>query len=643
MAGGDDMAFTKDWDLAFLEYFKNEKINVIGGVDAWLVSKSGLHTSFPCVRRKYIDEIGSAWGMTGVFYPPQMEHYMLDNELEQLAWARNCIKLNRDVVIHHNHPAVGLGEWDETYKKSSPLLVKDREEFHKRYVNYEWWDYKQADQGKAVPSQFRRKRLSIILPVYNCKELTIKTIQSLCKMTKNKWELVLIGAGSTQFDDKEVLPELQKLAYEGGFTTVLTYVAKDHFWCNDSWNKAYSMASGDYLAFVNNDLEIKTVNWDELLINDLQRNDLTSGVGDDHVTNSITKGYRITGCFFMMRRDYADRVFPIPFKYRHYFGDCYFAHETQQKVINNSVQIHHYEKQAGRSMNQEEYFNFVIKDCEAWAQETGDNKPLESTKSELDFIRLNKNTKISIVLPIYNCRDLTLETVSSMIAKTANRYEFILIDDNSTEFDGKEFLKELKTMIEGAGWQNVITISNKDQLFCNGNWNKGAKLAKGDYIAFINNDITVASNGYWDAKIIPMLSKFSVVSPFLYKTDYCPRPYGILHKGDVPIRGCFFVMTKKSVKEIFPIPAKYKHWYGDNYICQKTGGMDSVQNEQRTFTDQVFVTHGIAKASGTVNQLKYWQTIVADAEAWAKETGDEKNLERCRHRLFIAQKQAEAK
>lgn len=96
---------------------------------------------------------------------------------------------------------------------------------------------------------------------------------------------------------------------------------------------------------------------------------------------------------------------------------------------------------------------------------------------------------VSIVIPVFNRCDLTercLEAISN--AQNQASYEVIIIDNAST--DGT---KELLSAIEG----DITVITNRtNEGFARG-CNRGARVAMGEFILFLNND-TEVSDGYLD-------------------------------------------------------------------------------------------------------------------------------------------------
>lgn len=95
------------------------------------------------------------------------------------------------------------------------------------------------------------------------------------------------------------------------------------------------------------------------------------------------------------------------------------------------------------------------------------------------------NKLISIVIPVYNAQQYIDSCIRSIFNQTYQNYEIILIDDGSTDESGK-ICDELSN-----AYHNIRTIhqTNKKQGAAR---NVGVKLAKGQYICFVDIDDIIA-------------------------------------------------------------------------------------------------------------------------------------------------------
>lgn len=104
---------------------------------------------------------------------------------------------------------------------------------------------------------------------------------------------------------------------------------------------------------------------------------------------------------------------------------------------------------------------------------------------------------LTIVIPYYNMGDYIEDCLNSIINSTYKNVEIILINDGSSQETSIEKLNELKLC-------NNIKIINQDNKGLAETRNIGAKIAKGEYLAFIDADDKVEPTYY--AKTINALA-----------------------------------------------------------------------------------------------------------------------------------------
>ena len=92
------------------------------------------------------------------------------------------------------------------------------------------------------------------------------------------------------------------------------------------------------------------------------------------------------------------------------------------------------------------------------------------------------NPLVSVVLPVYNAENFLVEAVESILTQTFNNFEFIIIDDCSTDNSWK--------MIQEYAQKDdrIIAVKNDVNLKLSKTLNKGISLSKGKYIARMDAD-----------------------------------------------------------------------------------------------------------------------------------------------------------
>lgn len=95
--------------------------------------------------------------------------------------------------------------------------------------------------------------------------------------------------------------------------------------------------------------------------------------------------------------------------------------------------------------------------------------------------------KTSIITPLFNRSDLTAEFLKSVTKYMNNETELILVDNNS----GDNTLQLLAGTKKLYNKYNITIISNSTNLGFGTANNIGVKLAKGENIIFISNDVKI--------------------------------------------------------------------------------------------------------------------------------------------------------
>lgn len=98
----------------------------------------------------------------------------------------------------------------------------------------------------------------------------------------------------------------------------------------------------------------------------------------------------------------------------------------------------------------------------------------------LDSVGYEQNT-VSIIVPIYNCKDYLPGCIESIVAQTYNKLQIILVDDGSTD--------QSASICEKYCLQDErIQVIKKDNGGVSSARNAGLANAVGEYISFIDSD-----------------------------------------------------------------------------------------------------------------------------------------------------------
>lgn len=152
-----------------------------------------------------------------------------------------------------------------------------------------------------------------------------------------------------------------------------------------------------------------------------------------------------------------------------------------------------------------------------------------SADIKAQFIRLGKikfetveKPMVSIIIPVYNQINYTYRCLDS-INKYSNDviYEVIIADDHST--DGTKYIKRYV--------QNIVVNENNGQKGFLMNCKNAAKLAKGKYILFLNNDTLVTKD--WLSSLTQLTEADNTIgmigSKFIYPNGVLSEAGGIIY------------------------------------------------------------------------------------------------------------------
>lgn len=95
---------------------------------------------------------------------------------------------------------------------------------------------------------------------------------------------------------------------------------------------------------------------------------------------------------------------------------------------------------------------------------------------------LEKDFLVSIIMPAYNCESFIEESINSVILQTYSNWELLILDDFSMD----DTLKIAKKISRNN--KRIRVISNQKNIGVSLTRNKGVKLSKGSYIAFLDSD-----------------------------------------------------------------------------------------------------------------------------------------------------------
>ena len=133
---------------------------------------------------------------------------------------------------------------------------------------------------------------------------------------------------------------------------------------------------------------------------------------------------------------------------------------------------------------------------------------------------------ISIVIPTFNKSIYTSRCLYSLLNTTDVEYEFVIVDNGSSD-DTREILTKFLTDSQEAG-VNTTLVFNQTNIGASSARNQGIALAKGSEVAFLDNDIVLRSKNWLNVlkETLYLNEKTALVTP---KLLFPFAPFAIEH------------------------------------------------------------------------------------------------------------------
>jgi len=134
----------------------------------------------------------------------------------------------------------------------------------------------------------------------------------------------------------------------------------------------------------------------------------------------------------------------------------------------------------------------------------------------------HKSPMVTVMMPVYNGMTYLSEAIESILNQTFTDFEFLIIDDASTD--------NSTDIIKGYGDNRIRLIENSKNFGQAKSMNKGLSLARGKYIARMDQDDVSASKRLdKQTKILDHSPQLGLVSTNCYLIDGTGEVYGRLN------------------------------------------------------------------------------------------------------------------
>ncbi len=350
--------------------------------------------------------------------------------------------------------------------------------------------------------------ISIILLVKDALKYVKKCVESIALHTQN-YELIIVDNGSGE-QTKEYLENIDFIDY--------TLITNDkNMGVSYGWNQGIKIAKHDLLCFINSDCVV-TKEWVPRMVEGFDYAHNVGIVGPstcrtvkmqtipesfgkyriedadaiDRYADIAPKEFkvtRLTAFCWIVKREVFDRI--GVFDYKRYglawHEDVDFtwrvAKAGYKQVWSTASYVHHF----GGKTSTEIGLDLKLKNENE--QKLEQRKKLKGiyveNDAKIDTIE-EKKVKVSIIILVKDALSYFKECLESVVKHTTD-YELIIVDNDSNPIT-KDYIKNQQ---ERLGFTLITNDENKG--FAYGN-NQGIKVAKHNYICFLNSDCVVTKD-----------------------------------------------------------------------------------------------------------------------------------------------------
>ena len=202
---------------------------------------------------------------------------------------------------------------------------------------------------------------------------------------------------------------------------------------------------------------------------------------------------------------------------------------------------------------------------------------------------------VSVIIPTYRRSTTLKRAIDSVLHQTYKNIEIIVVDDNA---ENPEIRDNNRRFIE-AYHSDIIFVGNPSNLGGGLSRNEGIKIARGKYIAFLDDD-----DEYYPTKIAAQYTYFkeqknsNLAMVYCYADMIAVDGTQYMHKKD--LEGCYLLENVKSCI------AATSWWFCDKEKLLAVGGFEDISSRQDASLIMKFFIYGYEVARVPEVLLKYY-------------------------------------
>ena len=235
-----------------------------------------------------------------------------------------------------------------------------------------------------------------------------------------------------------------------------------------------------------------------------------------------------------------------------------------------------------------------------------------------------KRIIVSIIIPSFNTKEVTLRCVKSIVENTSFSYEIIVVDNGSTDGSVKQIT-------------NLKLIANSNNLGFARAVNQGIKVARGRYLLLLNSDVftkkgsikkmiefaqktpdcgvaggkLIFGNGETQHSVMTFPTLWRTVSKYWLGKKDPVLPEGVAVVDAVV--GAAFLITPKAKKVVGLLDERYFMYFEDLDYCRrvKKAGLVTYYLPEAEFTH----LHG-ESGKGLVDWANQWRRLTPGSKVY---------------------------
>ena len=434
-----------------------------------------------------------------------------------------------------NRSLIGKIEWGRMLKKLSPYMIKKGFLYFRHYGPKEFWirlherfepeevpygpwyeAYRPTEEilEKQRQAEFTCAPLiSVAVPAYKTPPVFLRQmIDSLMAQTYPHWELCIANASPGDEEMGKILKE-----YSGKDRRVRVCSLSENLGISENTNAAIAMAKGEFVGLLDHD-DLLAPNALYEIARALEKDRELDAVytDEDKVTMELEEHFQphlkpdfnldllrsnnYICHFFVVRRSVIEKAgdFRREFDGAQDHDFIFRCVECCRKVGHVPEILYHWRTHAASTADNPASKMYAFeagrRAVQAHLDRTGVKGEVSHTP-DLGFFRVTYPVQgepmISIIIPNKDEKESLQKCIRSIREKTEYpNYEILIIENNSISEEIFRYYKEL------SGEPDIRLLRWKKEFNYSAINNFGVRHAKGDYLLFLNNDVTVITKGW---------------------------------------------------------------------------------------------------------------------------------------------------